>query len=514
MGFDTRSLSRTTGASRTGGVAASPGKSTLTELLGKQGVPVDSPGKRTLTERAAPPPPDVDASAQGSQPAPGTGPSSTAATGTPPAGDHAAAPPAESAPEADAAAHEEALRSVDPAAAFELAVSGAPSAMPYKQQLSSELGVNLDDVEAHVGTAEAKAGLALMGAEAATVGRKVAFMHEAPALETVRHEAIHLKQAQAGGAQAPKALSSPDHAAEREASAGAQQHSPSVEATAQPGTIHRSLFGGILGGIVGAIGGAIGGFFLGGPLGAIAGGIAGAVAGAAIGDRLTTKRRHLSAADIAYARTIFADSLDYSKIEITRDSMWSTGAPKTLGNTIHLTSDWGGALFQPGDTLVLTDKGREILIHEMTHVWQYQHGGLAYIGDSLWAQLKGALGSGSRDAAYDWRTPQRAGVPWEKWNPEQQAAAIERYNKALRAVTATPPTAVAADYTDLATLQPYMDKVRRGEGAPQFSAFGAVAGGLAGAGMGALIGGAAGGPVGALIGAGIGGLAGAIFGGG
>jgi hypothetical protein len=194
--------------------------------------------------------------------------------------------------------------------------------------------------------------------------------------------------------------------------------------------------------------------------------------------------------------------------------MWSTGAPKTLGNTIHLQSEWGGAVFQPGDTLELTENGREILIHEMGHVWQYQHGGYAYIGDSLWAQLKGALGSGSRNAAYDWRTPHNAGVPWEKWNPEQQAAAIERYNQALRATTATPPTATPADYTDLTTLQLYMDKVRRGEGAPQFSVPGAVAGGLVGAGMGALVGGAIGGPVGALIGAGIGGLGGLLFGGG
>jgi len=374
--------------------------------------------------------------------------------------------------------------------------------------------VNLDGVEAHLGTPEAKVGLVMLGAEAATVGRKVAFIEETPALETVRHEAIHIKQAQAGGDQKPKALSSPEHATEQEARAGAREHAPTVETTAQPGTIHRSLFGGILGGVLGAIGGAVAGFFLGGPAGAVAGGIAGAIGGAALGDHLTTQRRHLTADDIAYARTIFADSLDYSKIEITRDSMMSTGAPKTIGNTVHLVSDWGGALFQPGDGMILTDKGREVLIHEMTHVWQYQHGGYAYIGDSLWAQLKGALGSGSRNAAYDWRTPQRAGVPWEKWNPEQQAAAIERYNQALRATTAVPPTATAADYTDLTTLQPYMDKVRRGEGAPQFSAPGAIAGGLAGAGVGALIGGLAGGPVGALIGAGLGGLAGVFFGGG
>jgi len=123
-------------------------------------------------------------------------------------------------------------------------------------------------------------------------------------------------------------------------------------------------------------------------------------------------RRHLTGADITYARDVFADSVDYSKIEITRDSMMSTGAPKTLGNTIHLQSNWGGPIFQPGDSMELTDLGRELLIHEMTHVWQYQHGGLAYIGDSLWAQLKASLGSGSRNGAYDWYTAHSAGLPW------------------------------------------------------------------------------------------------------
>ena len=56
--------------------------------------------------------------------------------------------------------------------------------------------------------------------------------------------------------------------------------------------------------------------------------------------------------------------------------MISTGAPKTLGNVIHLRSDWGHFV---GDTLDLTEEGRLTLIHEMGHVWQYQNGGLAHI---------------------------------------------------------------------------------------------------------------------------------------
>ncbi|HET7499945.1 MAG TPA: DUF4157 domain-containing protein, partial [Kofleriaceae bacterium] len=235
------------------------------------------PGKRTRTEQAAPPSARAAASpaaaapsaasssstaAPDPQPASGPGPTPVPPSSQPDPAERAAASPGDAAapaPETAAADHEKALQSVDPTTAFQLATSGTPTAMPFRQQLGAELGTHFDGVEAHVGTAEAKVGLALLGAEAATVGRKVAFMEQAPAIETVRHEAIHLVQAQAGGDAAPKAVSSPDHAAEKEAAAGAHQQSPTVEAAAQPGTIHRSLFGGILGGVIGAIGGAIGG---------------------------------------------------------------------------------------------------------------------------------------------------------------------------------------------------------------------------------------------------------------
>jgi hypothetical protein len=143
--------------------------------------------------------------------------------------------------------------------------------------------------------------------------------------------------------------------------------------------------------------------------------------------------------------------------------MFSAGAPKTLGNTIHLRSDWGHFI---GDSMQLTQGGQETLIHEMGHVWQYQNGGLAYIPESLWAQFKGFIGAGSRGAAYDWREADRAGLPWEKWNPEQQAAAIEDYNIKLR--KSKDGTATLVDLSELSTLLPYLRNVWARQGAPHF----------------------------------------------
>ena len=133
-------------------------------------------------------------------------------------------------------------------------------------------------------------------------------------------------------------------------------------------TIQRSLLGGILGGIGGAVGGALLGGMVGRPIGAIVGDIAGFVAGAIIGDDATTKSRSLTQPEIDYATDVYKDRIDYSKIKITRDSMMATGAPRTIGNTIHLKSSWGH--FE-SDTLVLTGEGLQTLIHEMGHVWQY-----------------------------------------------------------------------------------------------------------------------------------------------
>lgn len=219
--------------------------------------------------------------------------------------------------------------------------------------------------------------------------------------------------------------------------------------------------------------------------------------------------RPLTAAEIEHARAIYGDSIDYSKVRMTSDHWLSTGAPKCIGNTMHMRSDWGGSNFKENGEL--TANGLELMMHEIGHVWQYQNGGAAYIGDSLWSQFKGWVTGGSRNEAYDWKSAHEAKIPWEDWNPEQQATAVEDYHEAMEAMEAG--WGGSSTQKKIELLQPYIDKVRAGEGAPQFSTPGAVAGGLGGAGIGALVGSLAG-PVGTLIGAGIGGLIGGWLGGG
>jgi hypothetical protein len=60
----------------------------------------------------------------------------------------------------------------------------------------------------------------------------------------------------------------------------------------------------------------------------------------------------------------------------------------------------------------------QLLVHEATHVWQFQNGGHAYIADSLLAQT---LGDG-----YQLEKALLQGKRWAEFNCEQQATMVEQ----------------------------------------------------------------------------------------
>ena len=169
--------------------------------------------------------------------------------------------------------------------------------------------------------------------------------------------------------------------------------------------------------------------------------------------------RRLSEEERAITHAIFEGSLDLEPVRLFRDSPASLFAPVALLNTVHLRSDWGH--FE-ADGRTLTEQGVATLIHELGHVWQYQNGGLAYLHRSLQAQLLAWWRTGTRSAAYRWQEAIRADLDWAQWNPEQQAQAIEAYATARRRQGSP------FDARTIALLQPYIECVRRGEGAPRW----------------------------------------------
>ena len=165
---------------------------------------------------------------------------------------------------------------------------------------------------------------------------------------------------------------------------------------------------------------------------------------------LTGFSRPLTQSEIALARTIFRESVDY--IQVSVSEAYIANAPTTLASTIRIA---------PGSRL-----DDRTLIHELGHVWQFQTQGSAYISHSITCQIGAMITAGNRGAAYRYTI-----VPGQSihgYNPEQQASIIEDYfaNPSLRmdpeydrmieeVRSATPSAAPVADaLQDIPNFQP------------------------------------------------------------
>lgn len=119
--------------------------------------------------------------------------------------------------------------------------------------------------------------------------------------------------------------------------------------------------------------------------------------------------RYLTQLEIAFARPVFRNSLPWARIQLT-DKVGLGGRPYTWGRTINVDRTH----FKEMDK---STGGRPLLIHELVHVWQHEHGAhpSGYIFGSLAAQMQ----HGS--AAYNYQP----GRKWGDYNPEQQAKIVE-----------------------------------------------------------------------------------------
>ena len=77
------------------------------------------------------------------------------------------------------------------------AFSGGGSAMPHQQKVESSFGTDMSSVQAYTGPAAAEACDSL-GAQAFTMGNKIAFKEASPSVGLVAHEAAHVVQQSQG----------------------------------------------------------------------------------------------------------------------------------------------------------------------------------------------------------------------------------------------------------------------------------------------------------------------------
>ena len=94
---------------------------------------------------------------------------------------------------------------------------------------------------------------------------------------------------------------------------------------------------------------------------------------------MTSASRPLTPGEIALARTLFGEAIDYRRVRIIRRKWWPF-QPRTV--TMAPT---GNIHFHPASTRYSTDFSAErlslqgLFIHEMTHVWQAQTRGRYYL---------------------------------------------------------------------------------------------------------------------------------------
>ncbi len=115
--------------------------------------------------------------------------------------------------------------------------------------------------------------------------------------------------------------------------------------------------------------------------------------------------RELTQEELELASQIFGDSIDYSKVRIKPGDaglLSPNERPFAHGNTVYLKNR----------------QDMQTLVHELTHVWQHQHGGTDYMSEALLANAT------QGDDAYNWRVDVPAKA-WHELNPEQQGALIE-----------------------------------------------------------------------------------------
>jgi Domain of unknown function (DUF4157) len=123
------------------------------------------------------------------------------------------------------------------------------------------------------------------------------------------------------------------------------------------------------------------------------------------GRSLTQREREL-------ASGIFGTSIDYPRVRLIPTSVLEY---RTVANSIRVPENF---------TVANTDMA-QTLIHELTHVWQYQHSGTSYLSISLGTQIAAQVGRGNRNFAYDYQI--RARQTFFDFTPEQQAFMVENY---------------------------------------------------------------------------------------
>ncbi len=98
------------------------------------------------------------------------------------------------------------------------------------------------------------------------------------------------------------------------------------------------------------------------------------------GNKIEAESRPLLSRELTILRRIFHESIDYDVIRLVvgKSGVFDINdRPFTKGNTIYMKDRYSDPRSLDGEGL---------LVHEVTHVWQFQNKGVRYIGEAVYAQ--------------------------------------------------------------------------------------------------------------------------------
>lgn len=130
------------------------------------------------------------------------------------------------------------------------------------------------------------------------------------------------------------------------------------------------------------------------------------------------KVRTLLPDEIALAKSVFQNTLNYSTVRITNtlglgERPWTTNSPPLY--LLNVGPDY--------PNMTADDDRKRLLIHELTHVWQAQHLVPITLNSAVHQTLSAINNGGDVSAAYAYTV----GKSWGQYNIEQQASIVAHW---------------------------------------------------------------------------------------
>jgi hypothetical protein len=130
------------------------------------------------------------------------------------------------------------------------------------------------------------------------------------------------------------------------------------------------------------------------------------------------KVRTLLPDEIALAKSVFQNTLNYSTVRITNtlglgERPWTTNSPPLY--MLNVGPDY--------PNMTTDDDRKRLLIHELTHVWQAQHLVPITMNSAVHQTLSAINNGGDVSAAYTYTV----GKAWGQYNIEQQASIVAHW---------------------------------------------------------------------------------------